>query len=176
MDTDPSTTVERMNPAESGWFAGYASLFNVLDLGRDRVMAGAFHNSLNVRPAHLIAMLFQHDSRQLVGAWHRIREDRMGLWVEGQLDLGLEAGRRLHRQLKSRRLSGLSIGFRPRRTSINPFSAVRRLHEIDLWEISLVRDPMLPQARVHQVKSIGNITQPIDREGKEFSCRHIRTG
>ena len=144
----------QMTVAAPGWFAGYASLFGVLDLGRDRVMAGAFAKSLALRPAQQIDMLYQHNPRHPIGTWHRIREDRLGLWVEGQLDLRLEAGRRLYRQLKGRRLSGLSIGFRPRRASTNPLSAVRRLHEVDLWEISLVRDPMLPQARVQELKSI----------------------
>ena len=36
----------------------------------------------------------------------------------------------------------------------DPRSGVRRLIEVDLWEISLVTFPMLPDARVAAVKSV----------------------
>ena len=49
-------------------------------------------------------------------------------------------------------IDGLSIGFRTRRATTEKSSGVRRLHEIDLWEISIVTFPMLPQARIGAVK------------------------
>ncbi len=50
-------------------------------------------------------------------------------------------------------LDGLSIGFRARRATRDARTGQRRLHEIDLWEISIVTFPMLPGARVNGVKS-----------------------
>ena len=49
-------------------------------------------------------------------------------------------------------LDGLSIGFRTVQGRTDPKSGVRRLDKIDLWEISVVTFPMLPDARVSAVK------------------------
>ena len=49
-------------------------------------------------------------------------------------------------------LDGLSIGFRTVKGRSDPKSGVRRLDTIDLWEISIVTFPMLPEARVSTVK------------------------
>ena len=49
-------------------------------------------------------------------------------------------------------LDGLSIGFRTVKGRTDPAPGVRRLGQIDLWEISVVTFPMLPEARVSAVK------------------------
>ena len=49
-------------------------------------------------------------------------------------------------------LDGLSIGFRAVRAS-DAASGVRRILEADLWEISVVTFPMLPEARIESVKA-----------------------
>ncbi len=49
-------------------------------------------------------------------------------------------------------LDGLSIGFRTVKGRTDPATGVRRLDQIDLWEISVVTFPMLPDARVNAVK------------------------
>ncbi len=54
--------------------------------------------------------------------------------------------------MKSGALDGLSIGFRTVRASRDAKSGVRRVLEADLWEISIVTFPMLPSARVSDVK------------------------
>lgn len=50
-------------------------------------------------------------------------------------------------------LDGLSIGYRTVQARRDPVSKIRRLTEIDLWEISIVTFPMQPDARVSTVKS-----------------------
>ena len=50
-------------------------------------------------------------------------------------------------------LDGLSIGFRTVRAKRDPATGVRRILEADLWEISVVTFPMLPSARVSNVKN-----------------------
>jgi hypothetical protein len=49
-------------------------------------------------------------------------------------------------------LDGLSIGFRTVKGRTDPKTGVRRLDQIDRWEISIVTFPMLPEARVSAVK------------------------
>jgi len=54
--------------------------------------------------------------------------------------------------LRAGGLDGLSIGFRTVRADRDPRLRTRRLHEIDLWEISIVTFPMLPGAKVSRIK------------------------
>jgi HK97 family phage prohead protease len=49
-------------------------------------------------------------------------------------------------------IDGLSIGFRAVEGRTDAKSGIRRLSRIDLWEISVVTFPMLPEARVAAVK------------------------
>ena len=49
-------------------------------------------------------------------------------------------------------LDGLSIGFRTVKGRTDARTGIRHLARIDLWEISIVTFPMLPDARVEQVK------------------------
>ena len=132
----------------AGRFAGYASVFGVLDDGGDIVMPGAFNTSLRTRGRQDIRLLFQHDPKDPVGLWERIGEDGFGLWVEGRLVSGVPRADALRRLIESRALDGLSIGFRTVRAQRDAGSGHRRLLEIDLWEISIVTFPMLAEARI----------------------------
>ena len=49
-------------------------------------------------------------------------------------------------------IDGLSIGFKTRRAQRDAATGGRRLLAVDLWEISLVSFPLLPEARVSAVK------------------------
>ena len=49
-------------------------------------------------------------------------------------------------------IDGLSIGYRTVRGVIDPRTRVRRLYQVDLWEISIVTFPLLHGARVSAVK------------------------
>ena len=138
--------------SEAGVIKGYASLFGVVDTGGDMVMAGAFKRSLQKRGAEGVKMLWQHKAAEPIGVWTRIVEDVRGLKVEGRLDLSVARAREALSLLRQGAIDGLSIGYRTQRASTDKQSGVRRLVEVDLWEISIVTFPMLPQARVTGVK------------------------
>ncbi len=138
---------------QDGVFEGYASLFNVADLGRDIVMPGAFQASLARRGAAGIRMLWQHDPAEPIGRWLHVAEDQRGLSVRGRLNLAVERAREIHALMREGAVDGLSIGFRVVRA--RPERGTRRLEALDLWEISLVTFPMLPGARVSAVKGAG---------------------
>jgi HK97 family phage prohead protease len=99
-------------------------------------------------------MLFQHDPAQPIGAWRVIREDGRGLYVEGMLSDGVARAREVRELMKARALDGLSIGFQTLRAKADPKTGVRRILEADLWEISVVTFPMLPGARIGEVKAM----------------------
>lgn len=138
-----------------GMFSGYASLFGKVDLSKDAVEPGAFRRSLKNRPAHSVRMLFQHDPNQPIGRWLEIREDARGLFVRGQLTPGVAKSQELLKLMRAGAIDGLSIGFRTVRARKNAATGVRQIFEADLWEISVVTFPMLPEARVARVKGIG---------------------
>lgn len=142
--------LSRTSPA--GIIEGYASLFGVADSGGDIVMAGAFARSLAKRGAAGVKMLWQHDAAQPIGVWTSIREDAKGLKVAGRLDLSVARAREALSLLASGAVDGLSIGFRTRRATTDRTNRLRRLQEVDLWEISVVTFPMLNEARVDAVK------------------------
>lgn len=138
--------------AGDGTFSGYASLFGEVDLGRDAIEPGAFAASLVKRGAGGVRMLFQHDPAEVIGRWTVLREDDRGLYVEGKLATDVERAREVLALMKAGALDGLSIGFRAVKTRADRKAGVRRILEADLWEISVVTFPMLPTARVSNVK------------------------
>lgn len=135
-----------------GVFSGYASLFGRVDLGKDVVEKGAFSASLKARGAAGIRMLFQHDPAEPIGVWTEIREDARGLLVRGRLAKDVARAREVLSLMRGGALDGLSIGFRAVRAKSDPKSGVRRILEADLWEISVVTFPILPDARIDTVK------------------------
>jgi HK97 family phage prohead protease len=138
-----------------GAFSGYASLFGKVDLARDAVEPGAFRKTLKHRGPESVRMLFQHDPNQPIGRWTQIREDARGLFVRGRLTPGVARAQEVLRLMRAGALDGLSIGFRTVRARKDVGTGVRRILEADLWEISVVTFPMLPEARIDRVKATG---------------------
>lgn len=137
----------------NGEFEGYASLFDLPDLSRDVVEPGAFAACLDRRGPGGIRMLWQHDPREPIGQWLTLREDGRGLFVRGRLSLSVARAREVRALMRDGAVDGLSIGFRAVKARSDPRMRSRRLLEIDLWEISVVTFPLLPQARVAAVKA-----------------------
>jgi HK97 family phage prohead protease len=92
--------------------------------------------------------LFQHDPKEPVGLWERIAEDGFGLWAEGRLVPGVPRADALRRLIGQGAIDGLSIGFRTVKASRDRGGGLRRISEIDLWEISIVTFPMMAAARI----------------------------
>jgi HK97 family phage prohead protease len=119
-------------------------------------------------------MLFQHNPAEPVGTWVEMRENDLGLYVRGRLECDVQRGRELLSLLESGGLDGLSIGFKTLRAGRDRLTGARLLHEVDLWEISLVTFPMLGEARVSDVKNAAErlFTQPpapVPRTGTRAS-------
>ena len=129
--------------------AGYASLFGATDHGGDVVQPGAYGASLAslAKAGRGVKMLWQHDPSRPIGVWDEVREDKRGLFVRGRLLPEVQAGREALALLKAGAIDGLSIGYRTVRSE-KAAGGKRLLHEIELWEVSLVTFPMLSDARV----------------------------
>jgi uncharacterized protein len=131
--------------AESGVIEGYASKFGIEDRGGDVMMPGAFKGSLNGRASAGVKMLWQHDPAQPIGVWEEVREDATGLWVKGRILADVARGREAVALLGAGAIDGLSIGYRTIKSEDGEGSQ-RKLIEVELWEVSLVTFPMLPEA------------------------------
>lgn len=144
---------QRVDLAPDGSFEGYASLFNRPDLGGDVVLPGAFRDSLRQRGPRGIRMLYQHDPAEPIGVWTHVEEDTRGLFVRGRLATDVRRAREILALMRAGALDGLSIGFRAVTARREAKAGPRRLGRVDLWEISIVTFPLLPGARVTQVKA-----------------------
>ena len=136
-----------------GGFSGYGSMFNVVDSQNDRVMPGAFRSTLK-KQGGKVKLLWQHRMEEPIGRFIELREDGHGLFVAGQLLLEVQRGQEAYTLLKARALEGLSIGYTPTKYDFEPATGVRRIHELTLWEVSLVTFPANSEASVTGVKSL----------------------
>src|SRR3954451_24853555 len=148
----PLLPLSRVSLAPDGAVEGYASLFGEVDQARDMVMPGAFAQTLKQRGLRKIPMLFQHDPAEPVGIWLDIAEDWRGLRARGRLIPDVARAKELLALIRAGAVDGLSIGYRTVRGQIDPKSRVRKLYQVDLWEISIVTFPLLNGARVSTVK------------------------
>ena len=148
----PISPATRLALGTDGSIEGYASLFGEIDQARDMVMPGAFAQTLQSRGLRRIPMLFQHDPAEPVGVWLELAEDIRGLKARGRLIPDVARGRELLALLRAGAIDGLSIGYRTVRGVIDPGTRVRKLYQVDLWEISIVTFPLLAGARVRAVK------------------------
>lgn len=128
---------------------GYASLFGKTDQGGDVVQPGAYGRSLERLSAagRSVKMLWQHDPAQPIGIWDEVREDAQGLYVKGRILGEVDKGREAAALIEAGAIDGLSIGYRTKRAEKDA-GGRRLLTELELWEVSLVTFPMLPEARV----------------------------
>ncbi|HKR17002.1 HK97 family phage prohead protease [Rhizorhapis sp.] len=124
-------------------FAGYAAVFDHVDRGGDVVRRGAFAG------AGAVPLLWQHKPGAVIGTVEYLREDKRGLRVIGRISPRTAAGREAAALLKEGAVIGLSFGYRVREASEDK---PRELRALDLVEVSLVRFPMQPLARVHAVE------------------------
>lgn len=135
-----------LSVTDDGQIIGNAWPFGSADSVGDIITKGAFgiiHPDLPI--------LYQHNPADLVGTWTEATETEQGLTVKGQLHLDHPRARSVRAMLKSGLVSGLSIGFRTKASTRQGRNRV--ISALDLAEISLVRDPSHPRARITSAKS-----------------------
>lgn len=93
-----------------GTFAGYASVFDIVDNQKDIMIKGAFSATLK-QGAGAVKLLWQHQQDEPIGVFERMFEDSVGLYVEGRLLLDVQKANEAYALLKAGAVSGLSIGY-----------------------------------------------------------------
>lgn len=152
---------------EIGRFSGYGSVASVIDSGGDMILPGAFKASLDRMKSEgrMPSMYAQHgpalgaDPRP-IGVWTSVVEDEKGLYLEGKLiGLETETGKYNYALMKEGAMTGLSIGYRAKKVDYGkkPGEPKRTIKEADLFEVSVVDQPMNTYARVSSLKSIEDL-------------------
>lgn len=145
-------TFEMKADADARTIEGLGSVFGNVDQGNDIVLPGAFTKSLKSgKPA----MLWQHKADNVIGVWDEMRETGEGLYVKGRI-LETTLGNDVYTLAKAGALSGMSIGYGVKDSSIDRKTGVRQLKELKLYEVSLVTFPMNDRATITRVKSAGD--------------------
>lgn len=147
----PVYAVKRAPDADAGAFAGYASTFlGQPDSYGDVIAPHAFSASLAEHRAAgtLPSLLWAHRQDTPVGRLTEIREDDVGLWVEGALNQRTTAGKDAYEALRAGDVSGLSIGFQAKARE------GAMLTEVHVLEVSIVCLPANARARVSAIKSL----------------------
>lgn len=144
-------------PDHDGEFSGYASVFDVVDGGMDVMDRSAFTKSIG--SGRKVKMLWQHNPEDVIGVWDEIRIDERGLFVKGRLLKDVAKGREAMALLRNEAINSMSIGYKTVSAVPEGAGRVRRLMEVDLYEVSLVTFPMLEDAQVTDVKSIQTARQ-----------------
>src|SRR6476619_5222839 len=132
----------------AGTICGVAWPYNAgPDSVGDLIQKGAFNVAVSDLP-----MLLSHNPDDLVGTWSDAKETDDGFVVKGKLHLKeSERARAVRGLVQGGLVSGLSIGFRTRESKQRGRNRLITL--LDLVEVSLVRSPSHPRARVTSAKS-----------------------
>jgi uncharacterized protein len=132
---------------DTGEIIGTAWPFNAgPDTTGDLITKGAF----GIIPTDL-PMLFGHDPADLIGTWTETAETSDGLITKGKLHMDQPRARAVLSMIKSELITGLSIGFRTKAATTQGRNRV--ISALDLAEISVVRNPAHPKARIIAAKS-----------------------
>lgn len=138
---------------DEGTFEGFASAFDNVDSVGDVVRRGAFAKAL--KSGRVTPLIWEHqanDPRAYVGEVVEARETDEGLAIKGRFDLDTEHGTAAYRQVKGRRVEGLSIGYYVNRSQKNADGHTELL-DLDLLEVSVVARGANDRALVTGVKS-----------------------
>lgn len=161
--------------SDEGAVVGYASIFGNVDGGGDVVLPGAFKKSLSARGSKPVKMLWNHFESFPIGKWTVLEEDTKGLRVEGRFTMASPKAQEIYALTKDGVIDAMSIGYRTVAAETDETTGIRRLKELDLWEVSLVTFPMNTEAMVEGVKGEGLSIDRL-REMTERDIEAVLTG
>ena len=142
---------------DTGFFQGYASVFNVVDYAGDVILPGAFSG----RNYKNIKLLWQHEYKTPIGMVDDMYEDEKGLFVDGRIFLALEKGREAHILIQNQVTDHLSIGYE----AIDWYykGNIRYITKLNLWEVSVVTFPANKLAEITNVKELQQLDERLTK-------------
>src|SRR5690606_27538534 len=163
------TTINSDELAE-GQFDALVSVFGNVDAYGDVVMPGAFSRTLKEWEAsgYKIPVYWGHqmsDPDFNIGESVSAVETERGLQVRAQLDLDSPKAAQVYRLLKGGRVKEFSFGYSVRDASWadQDGQEVYQLHDVDLYEVSVVPVGANPETELQSVKTLGERTVKAGR-------------
>jgi HK97 family phage prohead protease len=142
-----------------GIVKGYIATFDV-DRGDDKFMPGAFLGSLQrLKNAGKTQLPLKDFHGRSIGGFplETLKEDGIGLFGEGEINLNIEQGRDAYELAKQGVYDSFSIGFFP--TDSEFVAGIRLIKEAEVLEGSILDIPMNTAAVVTEVKETKGATQ-----------------
>lgn len=140
--------------AEKGIIEAYVSIFNNVDLGGDKILPGAFADSLKKKYPKGV---WSHNWDQPIAKTLEAKEDEKGLYIKGQFNLDTQRGKDAFSDIKFGIIDEFSIGFRIQEYSWEKEGAdedeIRVIKKIKLYEWSPVLAGMNPETELIGVKA-----------------------
>jgi uncharacterized protein len=139
---------------DQGVFTGLASVYGNKDRDGDVIVPGAFTKSIRENGSR-VPLLWQHDQRMPIGVGE-VADTSAGLQITAKLALRVADAQKAWELMKAGVVGSLSIGYQVPSGGSRVRNGVRELHEVRLWEVSLVTIPANPLASVQSMKDAGD--------------------
>lgn len=141
--------VESKSEGDQGIIEAYVSMFGNVDLGGDKIVQGAFSESLMKK---LPKGVWMHEWETPIAKTLEAREDAKGLYIKGQFNLETQRGREAYSDIKFGIIDEFSIGYRVLDYEYEE-DGTRVLKKIKLYEWSPVLAGMNPDTELLTVKN-----------------------
>jgi len=143
------TFIESKDDGEKGMIEAYVSMFDNVDLGGDKIIRGAFADSLAKK---LPKGVWMHDWNLPVAKTIEAREDAKGLYIKAQFNLDTQRGKDAYSDVKFGIIDEFSIGYRVLDHEWQE-DGTRVLKKLKLYEWSPVLAGMNPDTELLNIKS-----------------------
>lgn len=143
------SVVESKDDSGQGIIEAYVSIFDNVDLGGDKIIKGAFAESLAKKFPKGVWM---HEWETPIAKTLEAREDEKGLYIKGQFNLETQRGKEAYSDLKFGIIDEFSIGYRVLDYEFDE-AGTRILKKVKLYEWSPVLAGMNPDTELLTVKS-----------------------
>jgi HK97 family phage prohead protease len=167
---------EFKDAADDGTFVALASVFNNVDRVGDRVLPGAFTQSLRQWRASgkMLPIILAHNWKDIqahIGYADpkQVRETSKGLQVKAHLDISeSETAKRVHTLMKRGQLTAMSFGYSvPDGGQELDSKGVNEINQIDLHEVGPTLVGANPDAQIESVKSALRAETKAEEPGNE---------
>lgn len=138
----------------TGRFRGVASKYGVEDDYGDVIEKGAFTKTIKERS---FPVLWQHRSADVIGEG-TIKESGDEIILDAELDMDDPVAVRALNKVQKKLIRGLSVGFQTIKATFEEVKTdgatkyIRHIHELKLWEVSVVTFPALSEAQITSTK------------------------
>lgn len=170
---------EEKDGQDSGEFEAIVSAFGNTDAVGDVVLPGAFKNTLEKwqKSGDPIPVIWSHDHGNPdahIGQVLESKETDKGLWVKGLLDMEEPFAAKVHRLMKSRRVTKFSFAYDMKDYEENDQGGFN-LKELDVWEVG---PTLIPANDATDLLAVKDLLQSEDITLRELArlLRDVKNG